>query len=190
MFEMSGRGSVVPGVDTRNIVDKYKGWETDLIRESVISNTFPYSVCMVNLNYDFNFATVVRNANAFGAKKVYYVSESKKLDRRGMVGTNHYTSIHHLRNINDLLDHSGTYNRVAVEVVDRATPLDEFVWPENPVMIFGSEGMGLSKEVLDFCPFKTYIPMYGSVRSLNTACASAIVMADFVRKYERKAQNG
>lgn len=175
--------------DTRNILDKYKGWETELIKGDVQQRTLPYSVCMVNLNYDYNFATVVRNANAFGAKKVYYVSGTKKFDRRGTVGTHHYTDVCHLRSVYDLLDCSDTYNRVAVEIVEGATPLDKFTWPENPLMIFGSEGVGLSKEVLDFCPFKTYIPMHGSVRSLNTACASAIVMSDFVSKYERKAQN-
>lgn len=177
--------------DTRNILDKYKGWETDLVREDVQKHVFPYSVLMFNLNYDFNFATVLRNANAFGAKHVYYVSGSKKFDKRGAVGTNHYTSFSHIPDFNGFVDLSRNFHCVAVELTPDAIPLDTFKWPTNPVlMVFGSEGMGLSKEVLDLCPWKTYIKIYGSVRSLNTACASAIAMSDYVRKYEGVTQNG
>lgn len=170
--------------ETRNIITKYSGWETDLIREDVQKNTFPYTVCMVNLNYDFNFSTVIRNANAFGAEHVYYVSGTKKFDRRGTVGTHHYTNVTHLSDIHGIMALGNNFNRVAVELVPESIPMGDFNWPRNPLMIFGSEGEGLSQEVLDLCPQKVYIPMYGSVRSLNTACASAIVMNDFVSKYQ------
>ena len=171
--------------DTRNILDKYKGWETDLVREDVQRNVFPFSVCMINLNYDFNFSTVLRNANAFGAKHVYYLSGSRRFDKRGAVGTNHYTMFSHIPDFNSFVALSANFNCVAVELVPEAIPMDSFEWPDNPVlMVFGSEGNGLSKEVLDICPYKVYIPMHGSVRSLNTACASAIAMNDYVTKYK------
>lgn len=175
-------------LDTRNVLDKFKGWEQDLIREDVKKNAFPYSICMVNLNYDYNFATVLRNANAFGVENVYYVSESKRYDKRGTVGTHHYTPPIHLASLAVLMDISSSFNCVAVELDEKAVPISHFEYPDNPLLIFGSEGLGLSKEILDICPNKVYIPMYGSVRSLNTACASAVVMNDFTEKWRRQRE--
>ena len=177
-----------PGAATisskRNVIDYYRGWENDLIKADLKLKTFPYSVLMVNLNYDFNFATFLRNANALGAKNIYYYSAKKRYDKRGTIGTDHYTVPIHIRTGKDVLKLKKEYTFVAIETGNDGKSLDSFVWPDNPLLIFGSENMGLSQSILDMCDYRVYIPMYGSVRSFNTGCASAIVMHDFVRKYK------
>ena len=59
-----------------NVLDKYKEWQVDLIKREVEKNTFPYAVLMENWGSDFNLSTLVRNANAFGAKEVFYLKEN------------------------------------------------------------------------------------------------------------------
>ena len=71
-------------------------WKVDLIKREVEKNTFPYAVLMENCGSDFNLSTLVRNANAFGAKEVFYLKDKKRWDKRGAVGTYHYTNVQHL----------------------------------------------------------------------------------------------
>lgn len=169
--------------DTRNVLDKYKGWTEELIQADVLGNTFDYRVCMFQLQGDFNIGTVIRNANAFGASTVFYVG-NKKWDRRGTVGTHNYTNVIH-REWTDLIQYTAS-PLVAVEITDDAVPLPEFEWPDRPIMVFGEENYGIPPKYLDDCQYKVKIPMYGSVRSLNAGVASGIAMNDYVTKYLRK----
>jgi tRNA G18 (ribose-2'-O)-methylase SpoU len=167
-----------------NVINKYKTWEVDLIRADVKANTLPYAVCMINLEHDFNFGTLIRNANAFGVRDVFYVSDSKKWDRRGAVGTHHYTDIHHLKTIEDLMLYRDAYTFVAIESHKKSVPLSTFQWPKNPMLIFGSESEGIPNRFIQGCQHVVEIPMLGSVRSLNVGTCSGIVMNDFVTKFQ------
>ena len=176
-------------VDTRNVVDKYKRltqWTTELIKEDLQATAFPYAVMMENLLGDFNLGTVIRGANAFNAKEVFYLG-NKKYDRRGTVGTHHYTNVNHIKNHEELKKLKDKYVFVALEnSVDGAIAMDRFEWPDNRLIILGEEGCGITKDTLALCDFCTFIPQFGSVRSLNAAVAGSIAMNDFITKYNRK----
>ena len=90
-------------METRNIIDHYHYWNDDAIRADLDDKRFNYSVVCCNIGNDFNIATVIRNANAFLAKEVV-IYGSKKYDRRGTVGTHHYTNFRHVRDISSLSD--------------------------------------------------------------------------------------
>ena len=168
-----------------NVVDKYKGWEVDLIRQDVQANVLDHAICMVNFEYDFNLGTLVRNANAFGAREVFYVQDRKKWDRRSSVGVQNYTDVIHLKTLYDLFDLRDKYTFVAVENGIGAKRLGKFKWPKNSLIIMGSENQGIPQDVLNFCQYKVEIPMMGSVRSLNVGTASGIVLNDYVSKYNK-----
>jgi tRNA G18 (ribose-2'-O)-methylase SpoU len=168
--------------DTRNVVDKYKGWHADLIKKDLNAHTFPYAAMMQSWG-DFNMGTMIRNANAFAAKEVFYCGK-RKWDRRGAQGTYNYTSVSFLEDLDSVKALTEKYHLIAIDNVPGATPLNLFDWPHNSLMIFGSEGEGISKDILNLCERIVEIPMYGSVRSLNCGTSSGIVMADYVRKYQ------
>lgn len=178
-------------IDNRNINDRYKNdrltkWTTELIKTDLQSRSFPFSVLMENFAGDFNIGTVIRNANAFNAKAVYYLG-NKKYDRRGTVGTHHYTDIVHLPTREELKKLKNDYVLVGVEnTVPNAMALDEFKWSDNTILIIGEEGVGITPETLDLCDNYVYIPQFGSVRSLNAGVASGIIMNDYVTKYNKK----
>lgn len=164
--------------DKRNVMDKYKGWMEDLIKEDLKKNFLPYAVCMEQWQGDFNFATLVRNANAFGAKEVYYIGQ-KKWDRRGAVGTHHYTEVKYLQNLEELKALRSIYPTVVgVDNIPGSSDLCDMIWKPNTLLIFGEEGTGLTKEVIEMCDYIVQIPMRGSVRSLNAGVASGIIMYD------------
>ena len=170
---------------TRNVVDRYKNWSTDSIRRDLQRTANPFAVCMEHWQGDFNISTLIRNANAFNAKKVFYLGK-KKWDRRGAVGSHHYINLEHIKAYEDLLALKSKYTFVAVDNnVSNVQKLNTFDWnklEKPPMMIFGEEGVGLSKEILNNSDYIIEVPQFGSVRSLNVGTCSGILMYDYVVK--------
>ena len=169
--------------DTRNVIDRYKNWSIDLIKDQLKKDCFPYIVCMENIIGDFNMGTVIRNANAFGASKVYFIGK-RKWDRRGAVGSYHYTDFIHISTVEELLllKEEG-YSFIGLDNVKNSVPMEKFSWPRKTLMIFGEEGNGITPEVLSVCDHIVAITQYGSVRSLNAGTASGIAMFDYTNKF-------
>jgi tRNA G18 (ribose-2'-O)-methylase SpoU len=174
--------------DNRNIVDKYKydrltKWTTEMIKGDLQKSAFPCAVLMENFMGDFNIGTVVRNANAFNMREVYYLG-MKHYDRRGTVGTHHYTDVVHLKDRSELERLKEKYVLVGLEnSVETCVPMVDFEWPDNALIIVGEEGVGITPETIEICDKFVFIPQYGSVRSLNAGVASGIAMNDYVMKY-------
>jgi len=183
--------------DTRHLIDHYKYWDDDAIRADLETKRHNFSVVCCNIGNDFNIATVIRNANAFLAKEVI-IYGNKKYDRRGTVGTHHYTNFRHVRSIDDLgyfielKKNCGSVRLLGIDNVPQASDIDYYSWNSNChyVMIFGQEQIGIPQDVLELCDDVVYIPQYGSVRSINVGCASAIIMnqyCDNVSNYDYRS---
>ena len=171
--------------DTRNVQDKYKGWLTELIREDVQRKKYPFSVLMQQLEHDFNIGSVVRNADIFGAKEVFYYGDRKRFDSRGCVGSNHYSRITHLKTLEqvEILRENTLF--VALETFPSAVDIRDFKWPLNCTMLIGEENGGLTPSLLEMADYVVKIPLYGAVRSLNAACASAVAMYSYIEQHGR-----
>lgn len=167
----------------RNVEDRFKDKQDDEIRETLAKTAFPYAVCFENLINDFNIASAIRNANAFNAREVFYIGD-KKFDRRAACGVHNYTDIYWLSTIDDLLSLKDKYTFVGFDNVPGSVPLQEHVWEKDTMLVFGSEGVGLTPAMQALCSKLVYIPQFGSVRSLNVATASGIVMNDFVTRFK------
>jgi tRNA G18 (ribose-2'-O)-methylase SpoU len=172
----------------RNVIDKYKNWPTDAIRKDLQETANPFSVCMEHWQGDFNISTLIRNSNAFNARRVYYLGK-KRFDRRGAVGTHHYVDINYLDDdYNRLVDLKKEYTIVAVDNnISNTCKLGEFDWlslEKPPLMLFGEEGVGLTTSALEIADYCVEIPQYGSVRSLNVGTSSGILMYDFLQSLE------
>jgi tRNA G18 (ribose-2'-O)-methylase SpoU len=173
--------------DTRNIIDKYKlfnRWTTEMIKEDLQTNNFPYAVLMEHFVGDFTIGGVLRSGNAFGASKMYYYGGKKSFDRRSTVGTHLYTDIIHLNTEEELLKLKNEYVFVGLEnSTENKESIYDFTWPKNSLIILGEEGVGITPNTLALCDKIVYIPQYGSVRSLNASSAASIAMNDYVFKY-------
>ena len=182
--------------DRRNLIDHYKYWNDDAIRADMDDKRFNYSVVCCNIGNDFNIATVIRNANAFLAKEVV-IYGNKKYDRRGTVGTHHYTNFRHVRDIDSLSDFfnlcatgldqrsgRGQVKILGIDNVPEAKDVNAYDFDPNIhyIMVFGQEQIGIPSDVLDMCDDLLYIPQYGSVRSINVGTASGIIMNNYCAK--------
>ena len=171
----------------RNIIDKYSSWTTEDIRLDVQRHTFPYAVLMENWGGDFNQSCLIRSANAFGVRKVFYLKRGKKYDRRGTVGTHHYTDVQHLSTIGQVRALKEKYRIIGIENgIKEAKEIKEFDWDSlakesrEPLFVFGEERCGVSPELLKLCDDYIYIRQWGSVRSMNVASCASIVLHETV----------
>lgn len=161
--------------DSRNIRDGLKGLPEDLVRSAIAANTTGLRVAVSNTIRDFNLASAVRSCNAFGVSEVVIVGK-RKWDRRGAVGTHRYTPVTYVTDIRDAIGNS----RVVALEYDPArtmTSLYDYEWHGDTLLLVGEESVGMPEEWLDLADDVVYIPMRGSVRSLNMASATTTALA-------------
>jgi tRNA G18 (ribose-2'-O)-methylase SpoU len=166
---------------SRNVIDEYKSLSDEEIKDKVKETSFPYCVCFENWAHDFNISSGIRNANAFGVRCVYYVGD-KRLDRRGAAGTYKYTELKFIPTIDEFFEICKDYEVVGVDNVPGAISINEAKYAPNTMFVFGTEGTGLTPAMISYCKQIIYIKQFGSVRSINAATASGIVMNDYVSK--------
>lgn len=174
-----------------NVVDELKHLSVPEIRQHCISNTIDASVGMINIEGDFNLSTMVRNANFFGFRDVHYVGR-KRWDKRGSVGTYHYTPMIHYNDESSFISQCSGRTIIGVEnnipqYSYKTFDLFDYNFDNNvePIFLFGEENRGLSDTVLDRCDIILTINNHGSVRSLNVGTTSGVVMGIY-RNYVNK----
>ncbi len=168
---------------TRNVADKFKDVPTEKIKEELQRTAFPFAVMMAQLEGDFNFSSVVRSANAFNAKEVFFFGK-KNWDRRGALGVQNYTPVKFMSSLDDIKALKERYTFVALENTGGTKPLATHSWAKNSLLIIGEESLGIPEEVLTLADEKVEITQYGSVRSLNAAVAASIAMYDYTSKFK------
>ena len=78
-----------------------------------------------------------------------------------------------------MADYRGT---TVVTCLDGATSLYEACWNGPLAWVFGAEGLGVRRELIDAAQLRIRIPMPGSVESLNVGAAAAACLFEMVRQ--------
>lgn len=167
-----------------NVHDDMKELSVEEIQAIVQEQSLPATVAMHNVSGNLNLGSIIRTANFLGFEEVLYYGR-RKWDKRGAVGTYHYTKLTYFDSeeafLNTLSERE--YNLVALENnLSYTSSIEKFTWPKNPCIIVGEEESGLTEEVLCNAYACVEIPGRGSVRSLNVSVAASIAMYDFVTK--------
>jgi tRNA G18 (ribose-2'-O)-methylase SpoU len=189
-----------------NVLDEYKELTVEQIKEKIGENLGNFSILVENIKGGLNLGIILRTANVFGAKQVYYYGQ-KHWDRRSSVGTQNYTNLTRLKTIEEVKavkdQHTAT---LCVDNIEGAIECSEYIESflkdrerrsgdynkgrgynlliEEYLLVFGEEGCGISEELLELADDIIYIKQYGSVRSLNVSSAAAIIMYKFRELYE------
>ena len=169
-----------------NVIDLYKKMRTDEIRADLQDRRTDVVMILNHINYNINIGTVIRSNNAFLGKEVYIVGR-RRYDKRGTAGTSHYEHVYHADTLDEVVDylHSLGYTIYAVDNIMEYNPINIINenFPKKSAFLFGEEGDGLSKREIELCDKMVYIQMFGSVRSLNVACAAAVVEYEYSRQW-------
>jgi tRNA G18 (ribose-2'-O)-methylase SpoU len=175
-----------------NVIDSLKDLAIPDIAKYCHSTSIPASVAMINIGGDFNLSTMVRNANFFGFRSVHYVGK-KKWDKRGSVGTHHYTPVYNHKDESSFISQLSGRTIIAIEnnipqYSHKTSNIFDYGFDNTaePIFLFGEENKGLSDWILDKSNIILTIPNYGSVRSLNVGTTSGIVMGIYRHFIEKQ----
>lgn len=72
--------------------------------------------------------------------------------------------------------------RIVLFTTKGATPLPDFQFTADDVLLFGSESTGAPDHVHDAADARVLIPMHADYRSLNVAVSAGIAMAEALRQ--------
>ena len=163
--------------DQRNVVDRYRYWKLTEIVADLDRRRNPLQIAIQNWEHDFNIGSVIRTANAFNVAGVHILGR-RRWNRRGAMVTDRYLHLHHHQTVTEFADWLARERYVAIGVdnLANAAPLESFDLPERVCLVFGSEGPGLTEEVVDVCQGLVAITQYGSTRSLNAGAAAAFAL--------------
>ena len=170
--------------DRRNVADRYRYWRLAAIVADLDTRRHPLRVAIQNFEHDFNIGSIVRTANAFNVAGVHVVGR-RRWNRRGAMVTDRYLHVHHHPDVADLASWLAGQDYLAVGVDNLAgsEPLETAELPERVCLVFGSEGPGLTEEMVAACSRLVAITQYGSTRSVNAGAAAAIAMYHWVLRW-------
>jgi tRNA G18 (ribose-2'-O)-methylase SpoU len=89
--------------------------------------------------------------------------------------------------VTDFADRMAADNYVVIGVdnLPGALPLEPYELPQRTCLVFGSEGPGLTDELVAVCKDLVAITQHGSTRSLNAGAAAAIAMYHWALHWAR-----
>ncbi|WP_282004946.1 TrmH family RNA methyltransferase [Propioniciclava sinopodophylli] len=163
--------------DRRNVLDEYRYWRLEAIVADLDTRRAPLHVAIQNWEHDFNIGSVVRTANAFNVAGVHILGR-RRWNRRGAMVTDRYLQVHHHETVAGFVSWLAErgITPVGVDNLPGSVPLETAALPRDCCVVFGSEGPGLTDEVVAACESVVAITQYGSTRSMNAGAAAAIAM--------------
>ncbi|OYN88891.1 rRNA methyltransferase [Parenemella sanctibonifatiensis] len=168
--------------DRRNVVDRYRYWRmeaivADLAAERAALTGRELHIAIENWEHDFNIGSIVRTANAFNVAGVHIIGR-RRWNRRGAMVTDRYLQVHHHPEVAGFPAYAdeNDLTLIGVDNLPGSVPLETQELPPRCCLVFGSEGPGLSDELVAACVRLVEITQYGSTRSINAGAAAAIAM--------------
>lgn len=170
--------------DTRNVVDKYRYMPVEAIVADLDTSRVELEIAVENLERDFSMGTIIRSANAFNVARVHVIGR-KQWNKRGAMKTDAYIHIEYHQTPQLFFEAMASRHKivVAVDIVANAKPLHATTLPGNAVLVFGSEGAGLSDELLGGASQAIMIEQFGSTRSVNVGVAAGIAMYCWMQQH-------
>jgi len=154
--------------------------------ESPLSDLSNNIVMLDKITSNENVGSIARSMAGFGVGGYLLPKESPHpYGRRALrvsMGYMSHLKYHIYENIIDTvmeLKKDG-YKVYAAELTHNSIPLQEIKVQEKWVLIMGSEGQGISQEVLDVCDEIVSIEMLECVKSFNVSVAAAVLIYEFV----------
>ncbi|HMR73313.1 MAG TPA: TrmH family RNA methyltransferase [Candidatus Saccharibacteria bacterium] len=171
--------------DARNVLDEFKDMPHGDIVAILDARGVELEIGIENLERDYNMGTIVRSANAFGVRHVHIIGR-KQWNKRGAMMTDKYLHVHYYDSSSDFVNyiHQNQKKLIAIENNVDSAPLHSVTLPKSSILLFGSEGSGISANLLSFADRIVHIEQLGSTRSLNVGVAAGIAMYDWLRRHE------
>ncbi|SER88557.1 SpoU rRNA Methylase family protein [Propionibacterium cyclohexanicum] len=169
--------ALLAGGDHRNVLDRYRYWSVEAIVADLDTRRQPVHIAIQNWEHDFNIGSIVRTGNAFNVAGVHILGRHR-WNRRGALVTDRYLHVHHHPDVASFAQfcREAQLDVIGVDNLPGSVPLETVELPLHSCLVFGSEGSGLTEELVGACSRLVSITQYGSTRSMNAGAAAAIAM--------------
>lgn len=125
--------------------------------------------------------SILRAAGCYQAQSIRYTGERYARAKAFSTDTKNAhlkIDVTHVPSVIDCINDTHL-TKVAVELVEGATPLPLFEHPENALYIFGPEDGSIEQDMLDQCEHVVYIPTIGC---MNLAATVNVLLYDRLAK--------
>ena len=168
----------------------------DLIFDKIYNFDENDSICLLVLDRvedPQNFGQIIRTAECAGIKGILYsrhhsvpINDTVLQVSQGAFVNMEFYEVTNIRN--ELINlKQNNFWIIGLENSINARPWYSIDYSGNTAIVFGSEGYGIRKKVLETCDFVATIPMQGLTNSLNiSAATSAVVFEKLRQKLEKK----
>jgi TrmH family RNA methyltransferase len=128
-----------------------------------------------------NLGTIIRLCDSVGFNTLILTKGSADCYNekviRSTMGSIFNVNIHYLESVELIKQLKNKNYKIFVTALDTtAITYNKIVLESKNAIVFGNEGVGVSKEILEIADSKVYIPIYGGAESLNVGVASGIVL--------------
>lgn len=159
------------------------------IENTLKNRTTSTTIVLDRVFHEHNISAVIRSADAFGISNIHLLSPNFSSQRGISLGAEKWVNIKlhsdtqsmiaELKNENfklvGLVPPNPENQLEGTNKVDNI-PISSLPFEEKLALVFGSEGEGISEELINACEIKAHIPQYGFVESLNVSVACAITL--------------
>ncbi|MFT6993150.1 MAG: tRNA(Leu) C34 or U34 (ribose-2'-O)-methylase TrmL [Paraglaciecola sp.] len=140
----------------------------------------PIHLAIINPKSPQNMGSILRAAGCYQAQSVRYTGERYARAKAFQTDTKNVHLDINVTHVSEIICATDTnLVKVAVELVEGATPLPNFIHPENALYIFGPEDGSIEQEIVDQCDHVVYIPTVGC---MNLAATVNVLLYDRLAK--------
>ena len=156
------------------------------ICEALDARRQPVSIAIFGSLNEFNIGGMIRAAHNFTVKEIHLV-EVEWFYKKGALSTLKYEKrvLQRWPTLEEFLAGNQNRNIVALEKREGLDSKDlrGYVYPENPILFFGSEKTGVPDVILENAKDIVSIPMLGLNNDHNVTSACSIVLYDWYSKH-------
>lgn len=138
-------------------------------------------LALINPKSPQNMGSILRAAGCYQSQSIRYTGERYTRAKRFHTDTKNIHLDIPVNQVEHIIDlQADKYlKKVAVELVEGATPLPLFEHPEDALYIFGPEDGSIEQSVIDQCDSVVYIPTKGC---MNLAATVNVLLYDRLAK--------
>jgi tRNA (guanosine-2'-O-)-methyltransferase len=167
-----------------------------LIEQNLLYRTRYLTIVLEDIYQTQNASAVIRSCDCFGIQDLHVIENKNQFELNPDVvrGASQWVDVkrYNLHGNNTVralqsLKEQG-YRIVATSPHQKGTLLSDFdLAAGKSAIVFGTERLGISKEVMDMADEFLMIPMYGFTESLNISVSAAIVLNNLTDKLHRSS---
>jgi tRNA(Leu) C34 or U34 (ribose-2'-O)-methylase TrmL len=127
-----------------------------------------------------NMGGVLRAAQVYGASSIFYTGRKYRNTRTDTMKAIRHLPLVLAGELRDVIPHGAV--PVAVDLLEDAQSIVDYVHPQAAFYIFGPEDGTLGRAITDWCRDKIYVPTF---RCMNLAATVNVVLYDRIAKQQR-----